>query len=174
MKFKIPQKQDTNLLNEHAKSSFNFGLVGKYELYLAIAFLIIGIIVPFLFDTSILIGLPAILIGLFEILKYPNREKRWVRKKEKEKKFNKNIEFEIFDDRLSISFNDEVKTHPFKKMRECLISETGVVFKISYLEYYYISFKSFDEDNLKSKLISHLKDQFDSKKLKEKRPHNKA
>jgi hypothetical protein len=172
MKFKIIQKQSRGLLEEHAKSSFNFGSLGRNELYVAIGFFLIGAIISLLFDDNRLVGLPFILIGLFEIIKYPTREKRWVKKKEKEKLFNKDLEFEISDDNLKISFDEESKIHHYESMRQCLISETGILFKISCSEYFYLSFKSLESDLMKLDLIKHLKSQFKNGKIKEKRTHN--
>ena len=168
MKKKIIQKQDKGLLEEHAKSSFNFGSLGKNELYVAIFFFLIGATISLLFDENRLVGIPFIVIGLFEIIKYPTREKRWVKKKEKEKLFNKDLEFEISDDNLKISFDEESKTHQFDSMKQCLISETGILFKISWSEYYYISFNSLESDLTKLDLIKHLKSQFKEGKIKEK------
>ena len=170
---KIKQKQDKGLLEEHAKSSFNFGSLGRNELYVAVVFFLIGATISLLFDENRLVGIPFILIGLFEIVKYPTREKRWVKKKEKEKLFNKELEFEISDDNLKVSFDEESKTHQLDSMRACLISETGILFKISRREYYYISFKSLESDLTKLDLISHLKSQFKEGIIKEKRTHNK-
>ena len=172
MKIKIIQKQDRGLLEEHAKSSFNFGTLGRNELYVAIAFFLVGAIISLLFDKNRLVGIPFTVIGLFEIIKYPTREKRWVKKKEKEKLFNKDIEFEISDDSLKITFDEISKTHQFNSMRQCLISETGILFKISWSEYYYISYKSLDDDRLKLNLMEELKKKFEKGKIKEKRTHN--
>ena len=172
MKVKIIQKQDKGLLEEHAKSSFNFGTLGKNELYVAIFFFLIGVTISLLLDDNRLVGIPFIAIGLFEIIKYPTRERRWVKKKENEKLFNKDIEFEVLDDTLKINFDKESRTHQFDNMRQCLISETGILFKISWSEYYYISFKSLESDLTKLDLIQHLKSQFKDGKIKEKRTHN--
>ena len=172
MKVKIIQKYDKSLLEEHAKSSFNFGALGKNELYVAIFFFLIGVAISLLLDDNRLVGIPFIAIGLLEIIKYPTREKRWVKKKEKEKLFNKDIEFEVLNDTLKINFAKETKIHQFDSMRQCLISETGILFKISWSEYYYISFKSLESELTKLDLIKHLKSQFKDGKIKEKRTHN--
>jgi len=174
MKFKITQKQNSRLLEEHAKSSYNFGFLGRNELYIAIGFFLVGSIISLLIDENRLIGIPFIAIGLLEVMKYPTREKRWVKKKEKEKLFNKELEFEISDDNLKISFDEISKTHQFDIMRQCLISETGILFKISWSEYYYISFKSFDNDQLKLDLIEQIRKKFKKGRIKEKRTHNKV
>ena len=81
MNLEINQRQNRELLEEHAKSSFNFGLIGKSELYIAVSFLLIGVLISILNESNRFIGLPFIAIGIFEIIKYPTREKRWVRKK---------------------------------------------------------------------------------------------
>ena len=86
--------------------------------------------------------------------------------------FNKDIEFEISDDSLKITFDEISKTHQFNSMRQCLISETGILFKISWSEYYYISYKSLDDDRLKLNLMEELKKKFEKGKIKEKRTHN--
>ena len=65
MKIKIIQKQSRGLLEEHAKSSFNFGSLGRNELYVAIGFFLIGAIISLLFDDNRLVGIPFIVIGLF-------------------------------------------------------------------------------------------------------------
>jgi hypothetical protein len=171
MKFKIIQKQSRDLLEEHAKSSFNFGFLGRNELYVAIGVFLVGAIISLLIDENRLIGIPFIAIGILEIVKYPTRENRWVKKKEKEKLFNKDLEFEISDDNLSISFEEISKTHQFDRMRQCLISETGILFKISWGEYYYISFKSIDNNQLKLDLIEQLKKKFEKGRIKEKRTY---
>jgi hypothetical protein len=168
MKVKILQKQDKELFEEHAKSSFNFGILGKNELYVAIFFFLIGVTISLLLEDNRLVGIPFIAIGLFEIIKFPTREKRW----EKEKLFNKTIEFEVLDNTLKINFDKESKTHQFNNMRQCLISETGILFKISWSEYYYISFKSLESELTKLDLIKHLKSQFKGGKIKEKQTHN--
>ena len=67
--------------------------------------------------------------------------------------FNKDLEFEVSDDSLKITFDKISKTHQFNSMRQCLISETGILFKISWSEYYYISYKSLDNDRLKLNLM---------------------
>lgn len=172
MKFKIIQKQSRSLLEEHAKSSFNFKSLGRNELYVAIGFLLAGAIILLLIDENRLIGIPFIAIGLLEIVKYPTREKRWVKNKEKEKVFNKDLEFEISDDNLKIFFDEISKTHQFDSMRHCLISETGILFKISWSEYYYISFESIENDQVKLDLIEHLKKKFEKGRIKEKQTHN--
>lgn len=166
MKFEIIQKQNRDLLEEHAKSSINFGFLGRNELYVAIGFFIVGFIISLLFVDNRLVGTPFMVIGLFEIIKYPTREKRWVKKKEKEKLFDKELEFEISDDKLKISFDEISKTHQFDSMRQCLISETGLLFKISWSEYYYISFKSIESDQLKLDLIDHLKKKFEQGRIR--------
>lgn len=98
-------------------------------------------------------------------------KKDGLRNKEKEKLFNKDLEFEISDDNLSISFEEISKTHQFDRMRQCLISETGILFKISWGEYYYISFKSIDNNQLKLDLIEQLKKKFEKGRIKEKRTY---
>jgi hypothetical protein len=169
MKVKIVQKQNKELLEEHAKSSFNFGTLGKNELYVAIFFFITGVSISLVLEYNRLVGIPFIVSGLFEIIKFPTREKRWVKKKEKEKLFNKTIEFEVLDNTLEIKFDKESKSHQFNNMRQCLISETGILFKISWSEYYYISFKSLENELTKLNLIKHLKSQFKGGRIKEKR-----
>jgi hypothetical protein len=153
MKFKIIQKQSRDLLEEHAKSSFNFGFLGRNELYVAIGVFLVGAIISLLIDENRLIGIPFIAIGILEML------------------FNKDLEFEISDDNLSISFEEISKTHQFDRMRQCLISETGILFKISWGEYYYISFKSIDNNQLKLDLIEQLKKKFEKGRIKEKRTY---
>ena len=169
---KINQLQNRTLLKEHAYSSFNFTFIGRNELYIAISFLLIGIIISVFTDHSRLGGIPFIFIGLLEIIKYPSREKRWVNKKEKEAIFNKEIEFEISDNSLLIKYDKESKSHKFVDMRECLISGTGVLFKVSHSEYYYISYKSMAGDKQKKELISNLHNRFPSKKIKTRKTHN--
>lgn len=166
MDIKIYQKQSRRLLEEHAKSSFDFGFVGRNELYFAITFFLIGTLMLITLESTRLAGLPFILIGVFEIIKYPTRESRWVRKKEKEQVFNKNIEFQIGTDFLKVTYDQESKTHKYKSMRECLISKTGIVFKITISEYFYISFNSLDDESQKQGLIAHLTEKFENGKIK--------
>ena len=142
MNLKIDQKQSRSLLEEHAKSSFNYSLLGRNELIVSIVFLLIGVLISILYVQNRLVGLPFIAIGILEIIKYPGRERRWVKKKEKERKFNKNLEFNILNDSLKVTYKEEFKAYKFSDMRKCLISETGILFKITVGEYYYISFKS--------------------------------
>ena len=163
MNISIHQKQNRSLLEEHAKSSYNFGGIGKNELLIAISFLIIGILISIAFRPNWLVGVPGIIIGLIEIVKYPTREKRWVRKKEKESIFNKSLEFRLTKNALTIMYDEESKTHRYDDMRACLISDTGILFKISWVEYYYISFNSFDKETNKQELITHLESEFDRK-----------
>lgn len=167
MNLKIIQKQDRALLEEHAKSSFNFGYLERNELYVAIIFLLVGITIELLLADKRLVGAPFIIIGLIEIIKYPSRERRWVKRKEKEKLFNKSLEFEVSEDHLRINFDKEMfRIHPFKNMRACLVSETGILFKISWQEYYYISFKSLSNEQMKLDLIKHLRPKFKKGKFK--------
>ena len=70
---------------------------------------------------------------------------------------------------MKITIEKESKIHQFDKIRQCLISETGILFKISWSEYFYISFKSLESDLMKFDLIQHLKTQFKGGKIKLKR-----
>jgi hypothetical protein len=137
----------------------------------AIGFFLIGAII-LLFDDNRLGGIPFIVIGLFEIIKYPTREKRWVKKKEKQGIFDKNLEFKILNDRLNIHWDKEEKSHLFSSMRKCLISDTGILFKVSWTEYYYISFKSLDSNVNEADLIDLLNKGFEKNKIIVKRTHN--
>ncbi|WP_020535851.1 hypothetical protein [Lewinella cohaerens] len=160
MKFVINQKQSRSLLEEHAKSSFNFTFLGRNEFLLAIIFLIVGTLIYLLNEENKLIGLPMVAIGLFEIIKYPGREKRWVKKKEKETIFNKNMVFEISKDTLKITYDKVSKSHAFSSMRKCLVSETGILFKISLTEYYYISFKGLETKTEEEDILNTLIEAF--------------
>ena len=117
-------------------------------------------------------GYVFIAIGVLEIIKYPSRVKRWVKKKEKQGIFNKNLEFKIINDRLNIHWDKEEKSHLFSSMRKCLISDTGILFKVSWQEYYYISFKSLDSNVNESDLIDLLNKGFEKSKIIVKRTHN--
>ena len=169
MKFVINQKQSRSLLEEHAKSSFNFTFLGRNELFVAITFVMVGMFVYLLNEENRLIGLPAMVIGLLEIIKYPNRVKRWVKKKEKEIIFNKDLLFDISKDTLKITYDKLVKTHAFSNMRKCLVSKTGILFKISLAEYYYISFKSLETKTEEEDLLNTLIEGFREEQIIEKR-----
>lgn len=168
MNITIHQKQSSYLLEEHATSSFNYTFIGRNELFLAIATLLLGLLIASVSEKNWLMGLPFVVIGMLEIIKYPNREQRWVKKKEKEALFNKTIVFTITNDSLTIKYDDKEKEHPFTEMRKCLVSEKGVLFKISRQEYYYLSFKSFkNPEALINKLIAQFPhDQLSIKKVK--------
>lgn len=47
-----------------------------------------------------------IIIGVFELIKYPNRAQRWADKKSKEKNFNKDIKFVLKDNLLEVLYNN--------------------------------------------------------------------
>jgi len=166
MDFVITQKQDRELLKEHAYSSFNFTFIGRFEWLLATIFLIIGLIILMGFESIRIFGFIFIGIGILELVKYPSRVDRWVNKKIKEKSFNKQIQYILNDNDLSISFDDINIVHKYQNMRECLISDSGLLFKISYAEYYYISFSSVDSKYGKMGLITFLKSRFDKRKIK--------
>lgn len=170
----IKQKQSRTLLEEHAKSSFNYTMIGRNELLIAIAFLLIGIFISSLNEGNRFVGLPFMAVGMLEIIKYPSRENRWVKKKEKDTIFNKNIEFEITNDSLKIRYDKEEKVHKFRDMRKCLVSETGMLFKVTLMEYYYISFKALGTNKEREALINNLSDGFERGKIKIKRMHNKV
>jgi len=167
MDIEIVQSQDTKLLTEHAESSFNFTFMIKNEWILASIYLIIGLII-FISTESLnkITGIIGIVIGCWELYKYPRRIKKWVSRKEKEKIFNKEIIFGINQFGLKVKIDDDEKSYKFSEMRACHISETGILFKISYPEYYYISFKSVKLNDSKEKLIDFLKANFEPKKFK--------
>ena len=165
MGIEFTQKQDRALIEEHARSSFNFTFLSRNELYVAITVFIVGVIIA-LFDKEFLpVGVPLVLIGLYEIARFGTREKRWVNKKVKEKKFNKDINFELTDNELIVSFNEISKNHKYKDMRACIISDTGVLFKITYLEYYYISFNRIKHIINPSDLTTFLKENFEGERF---------
>jgi hypothetical protein len=165
MDFKFNQVQDRELLKEHAKSSFNFTFIGRFEWLLATIFLTIGLIILIGFESIRISGFIFIAIGILELIKYPNRIDRWVNKKIKEKKFNKKIQYALNDNDLRISFDDINKVYKYQNMRECLISDTGLLFKVSYAEYYYISFRYVDLKYDKMELITFIKSRFDNRKV---------
>jgi hypothetical protein len=138
-------------------------------------FFLTGVIILIFFERIRLAGLIGIGIGSFELYKFPHREKRWVAKKETEKKIDTNIFFEINEKGLKVKIDTSEKededgfkseiTHNFSKMRACFISKTGILFKISFLEYYYISFKTIEKDYSIIAIIDFLKTHFKGKKL---------
>lgn len=166
MNIEIIQKQDRELLNEHAKSSYNFTWISRYEWLMAIIFLIIGISIILFFERIKAAGYIWIGIGGWELIKYPQRVNRWVDKKVTEKIFNKNIKFKLQDDSLNISYGDLNKNYSYTDMRGCMISNTGLLFKITYSEYYYISFKSIDNNISKRELIDFLKSRFNKNNIR--------
>ncbi|MCX2743784.1 hypothetical protein OO013_07905 [Mangrovivirga sp. M17] len=174
MDITINQKQNRELLTVHAESSYNFTFMGRNEWILASINLIIGVAISIYYYPRWFLGLPFIAIGIFELIKFPNRVNRWVNRKEKEKIFNKDFQFIISDSSLTVSYDDESKVHEFKDMRQCLISDSGILFKISYKEYYYISYSSLGDELKVKDLINNLKTGFDEDKIKVKRTHNNA
>jgi hypothetical protein len=166
MDFEITQKQDKELLKEHANSSYNFTFIGRYEWILATMFLITGFIVLIGFESIKIAGFIFIGIGILELIKFPSRIDRWVNKKVKETIFNKEIRYVLSDNDLKISFDDIIKVHKYQNMRQCLISDTGLLFKISYAEYYYISFRYVDSKYSKMELITFIKSRFDNRMIK--------
>jgi|GEM_PF-3078442 len=163
MEIEVIQKQDRELLIEHSKSSYNFTWLGRNEWLMAIIFLIIGCVTVYLFEITG--GYIFIIIGIIELIKFPKRNERWANKKIKEKIFDKVITFKIQDKELMISYDDTNLTHSYNDMRQCLISNTGVLFKITFSEYYYISFKSIELKISKTELIPFLKSRFEKGKI---------
>jgi len=168
MNITISQKQNRSLLEEHASSSYNFSSLAKYELYIAIGFLVAGILVSIVLYPKWMTGLPMMAIGIWEIVRFPTREKRWVNRKMKEPLFDKDLTFQFQTDSLGVSFDEESRTHRYADMRACMISNTGILFKISLPEYYYISFSSLESTAQKQEILSYLRKVFDAKKLQEK------
>lgn len=176
MIYKIAQKQSRDLLFEHAKSSMNFYWIGRFEWIIAITFVVIGIIILIASKSVNYFGILWISIGCYELLKFPTREKRWVAKKKIEKKFDTEILFEIDETGLKVKIDTSEKdkeeiykyemTHKFSKMRACLISDTGILFKISYLEYYYISFKTIEKKYSVPSVVKFLKTHFNGRKFR--------
>ena len=166
MEIEIIQKQDKKLLTEHAKSSYSFSWIAKNEWMLAILFLLIGLSFYFISDNLRAASYIFIAIGIIEIIKYPKRVERWVKNKTKEKLFNQNIKFKINDDFIAVSCEGINKKVEFKEMRKCLVSNSGIVFKISFTDYYYISFNSVKEVTPKHEFIEFLKTRFDKNKIK--------
>ena len=165
MEFTIIQKQTSAILKEQAKSSFNFTFLSRNEFYLALVFFTFGVFISLFNESTSLLGSPFMLIGGIEMLKFPFREKIWVHKKTKEEKYNKDFKFELYDDSLKVSVNGIMKLYHFEQMRKCLISETGILFKINWTEYYYISFQSFSGLEVKNSLISYLICHFNENKI---------
>lgn len=166
MDVEIIQKQDRKLLIEHANSSFYFTWIGKYEWLMATIFLILGILIFLFTETIRLSGLISIAIGILELIKYPNRVNRWVDKKTREKIFDKEIKFVLKDTLLEVSYADINKDFSYNDMRQCLISKTGILFKVSYTEYYYISFSSLENNTMIKEITEFLKSRFDNKRIK--------
>lgn len=174
MSFRVHQKQTKELLEEHAKSSFNFYFFGKHEWIFAVTFILIGLGFILWSKSNLIFGSIGIGIGVYELLKFPFRISRWVSKKTKEKIFNQKILFEISDSVLKVTIeddDDDEKTEKerscrYDKMRVCLISKTGILFKISYTQYYYISFKEIEKNYSKMEVIDFIKSQFENSKLK--------
>lgn len=166
MDIEIIQKQDKKLLSEHAISSYNFTWLGRNEWLMAIIFLILGILVIFFNEKIRLSGFIATAIGVIQLIKYSNRINRWVNRKTKEKIFDKEVKFVLKDWDLEVSYDGFKKNHSYKNMRQCLISKTGFLFKISYTEYYYISFESLEKNTMIDQIIEFLKWRFEPKRIK--------
>lgn len=162
----ITQVQDRDLLIEHARSSYNFTFVSMHEWLLATFYVIIGLLFLFVFDTIRYAGFVFLGIGIWELMKFPGRINRWVAKKEKEKLFNKKMSFKLGVSELEISVDEEKRSLNYDTMRKCLISDTGILFKVSYLEYYYISFKSLNDSHSKKNIIALLQSGFKQQKIK--------
>jgi hypothetical protein len=166
MTFELSQKQSKSLLEEHAKFSFNFSFWIRNEWIFAVVFLFIGLAF-LIFENSIRsTGYLSVFIGILELIKFSRRSNKWVSRKMKESNFDKEITFKIDDKGLNVIIDKVEKKHPFDNMRACNISETGILFKISYTEYYYISFRTIEKEYLAEDVVGFLKRHFDSDKLK--------
>lgn len=167
MTFELSQKQSKSLLEEHAKFSFNFNFWIRNEWIFAVVFLFIGLAF-LIFENSIRsTGYLSVFIGILELIKFSKRSNKWVSRKVKESNFDKEITFKIDEKGLNIIIIDEKEEkHLFDKMRACHISETGILFKISYTEYYYISFRTIEKEYLVKEVVDFLQTHFDSDKLK--------
>jgi hypothetical protein len=186
MEFEINQRQSRELLDEHIRFSYNFTRIGKYEWMAALIFFIVGLIIFLCIDPIRASGLIFMGIGLFELIKYPGRYKRWVNGKVKERIFNKDFQFIFTEEYFKLSYTDKERkqvdvkgerndkqedidverAYKYEDIKACLISNSGFVLKISFREYYYISFKSMDKKYDTSQFITFLKSRFDSKKLR--------
>lgn len=164
----ITQKQNRELLTEHAKSSYGLTWIGKYEWLMAILFLIIGILILLFTESIKASGYVFLVIGILELTKYPKRINRWVDKKAKEKIFEKEVKFIFQDKSLKISFDNTDKEISYSQMRKCMISDTGLLFKVSFTEYYYISFNSV-ESKSPNEMTEYLKARFDKTRITIKR-----
>ena len=160
MNIEIIQKQDKDLLDEHARSSYNFTWISKNEWLMALIFLCLGIGIILFYEPLKIMGYILSGIGILELIKYPNRTNKWVNKKMNENIFNKEIKYLFHDDSLTISYDEINKKIPYNEMRQCLISDTGVLFKITFTEYYYISFKSLIDISTKREIVNFLKSRF--------------
>lgn len=160
----VSQKQDRELLTEHAKSSYGLTWIGKYEWLMAVLFIIIGVLILLFTESIKASGYVFLVIGVLELIKYPKRINRWVDKKAKEKIFEKEIKFCIQDTSLKISIDNTDKEVSFSQMRNCMISNTGLLFKVSYTEYYYISFTSITSKS-PNEITEFLMARFDKKRI---------
>jgi hypothetical protein len=165
MTYTISQLQSEELLLEHAKSSYNITLLGKYEWVLILIFILIGVGTLLFAPEHRTYAIVPLAIGIIESIKYPKRVERWVAKKKTEKKFNKEILFELVEQTLSIAYEGVTKQHRYQDMRSCWISDTGILFKVSFEEYYYISFRSLSSNVAPTEIIAFLKGKFLSSKI---------
>ena len=156
----VKQLQNKELLLEHARSSYNLTFFGRNEIYLALILLIVGIIFIFNFDSIMFIGYALIFVGLFETIKIPFRYERFAKLKAKEKIFGKELVFRINESKLGIKVGEDEVTYNYNEMKACIISNTGILFKINLKRYFYISFKSFKNKNELDSILSILKDVF--------------
>jgi len=166
----IHQKHDRALLEEHAHSSFHLTWLGRNEWLVALLCALSGILMVLLLgEDSRWLGIGLSTLGIIELIRNPSREQRWVKKKLREKIVGKEMAFRLSDDSLTIAYDKEERTHAYAAMRGCWVSSTGVLFKITYAEYYYISFNSLPKGLTPDELIKSLATYLGSK-LVVKRP----
>jgi hypothetical protein len=89
MTYTISQLQSEELLLEHAKSSYNITLLGKYEWVLILVFILIGVGTLLFAPEHRTYAIVPLAIGIIELIKYPKRLERWVAKKKTEKNLTK-------------------------------------------------------------------------------------
>lgn len=166
MEHLISQEQNQRLLEEHFQSSLEFAWVAKYELYIGLAFLGLGLLLEKYYPGVWLLSIPLIIIGGFEVLKFPGRQTRWVKKKQRERLFEETLQFDLEESGLSVAYADRQKTIPFQEMWACHISGLGIHFKVSRLEYYYLSFNSIEDPIQRAAFIRLIQENFPTDRLR--------
>lgn len=157
MNIHIKQIQTEEILKEHAHESFNYHFFGKYELIISLFLIFLGLIGLLFLKSLHYFFILLILIGSIEAIKFPKREKNWVKKKMKEGLYDKTVEFLFLEDTFKITINENTKEFNYKDLRSILFFKNGLLLKIHKLLYFYISYSSLADNDNKELIVAKLK-----------------